>query len=174
MEYNKYLSTFKQCSYDSDNNVYLVNNETKCFDLDNYFKEKFKELEVGDRPKSLDSIYSKTHNFLSKCLMVEFKNKNLKSIEYIIANIYSKIFNSILVFISENKCCIENCAKNNYLLIVYSSYKEKISGQLNNLANKSGKLKGLERFKNYIFKDVKFITNVEFDDEVIKFNNLTN
>ena len=84
------------------------------------------------------------------------------------------MFNSIIVFISDNKCCIEDCAKNNYLLIVYSDYKNKISGQLNNLANKLCNLKGLERFKNYCFKDFKFITNIEFDDEVNEFNRLTN
>lgn len=174
MEYNKYLSTFKDCSYDSDNKIYLVGNETECFDLDNYFKDKFKELKVDNRPHSLDSIYSKTKNYLSKCLFVEFKNQNLNNLKEKVNVLYNKVFNSIIVFISENKCCIEDCAKNNYLLIVYSDYKNKISGQLNNLANKLGNLKGLERFKNYCFKDVKFITNIEFDDEVNKFNRLAN
>ncbi len=168
MKYNEFLSTFKECSYDSDNNVFLVDNETACFDLDKYFICKFKELDIGDRPKSLDSIYSQTSNFSSKCLFVEFKNQSIKNLSNKSYSLYSKIFNSLLIFIGDNHYCIEDCATRNYLLIVYSNYKDKISGQLFNLTYR------IEQFKKYCFKDVKFITNLEFDDYITKFDCLSN
>lgn len=170
MIYDNYLSTFHECSNDDTNKEFLVANTIDCFNLDAYFVEKFKYLEIGDRPNSLDCIYSKSHNFLSNCLFVEFKNQRIKNID----ELYSKVYNSVIIFISENNCSIEHCAANNFLLIVYRNYKEKISGHLGNLSNKFGKLKGLERFKKYCFKEVNFITDLEFDNYITEFDCLSN
>lgn len=168
-----YLSTFKKCSYDSDNKFFLVENETECFDLDGYFKDRFVEFGVADRPHSLDSIYSQTHNFLAKSLFVEFRNQSAKSLDNKANIIYSKIFNSILVFLSDNRCRLEDCLKKNHLLIVYNNHKGKISGHLDNLSNRSGGLKGVERFKKYCFREVKLIDSSEFDNYIDEFNRLT-
>ena len=123
-----------------------------------------KELHILDWVASLDCIYSKDNSFESNCLFIEFKNQRRINID--IAELYSKIYNSVLIFISDNKYSIEECANKNHLLIVYNDNKEKIALQLNNLSSKDSRFKGLERFKKFCFKDNNIIMKIEFDNYI--------
>ena len=63
------LSTISQCSYDGDNNVYLIESEKEVINFDEVSKELAKELQVN-KPSSVDALYIQD----DMLHLVEFKN----------------------------------------------------------------------------------------------------
>ncbi len=68
--YNNYLSTFKDTSYDSENDEYLcMDTDNKVIDYDRIIAEKYPDS--NQRPKSFDAIYIQDENIY----LIEFKNE---------------------------------------------------------------------------------------------------
>ena len=78
-KYQKFNSTFKITSFDSDNNEYLCMDESQeVINYDKIIEEKYPDSNI--RPKTFDSIYIDNTNIY----LVEFKNEkkpNKKEIE---------------------------------------------------------------------------------------------
>ena len=170
IDYNLYKKTLKECSIDTSRHQkqHLVDNENKAFSLDDYFIVFFKNNKK-DRIKSIDAIFSKYCDFDHKNMFIEFKNQKLDNIKF--DELYSKIYNSIIVFFSENNYSIAKSRANNEFILVYKDDLEKITDYLYELANQ--KFKGVERFKNFLFSNVRKITSDEFDECMRDFINRT-
>lgn len=170
IEYNIYKKTFKEISIDTSKkkNQYLVESELLAFSLDDYFVDFFKNIKI-DRVKSIDAIFSKYDDFIHKNLFIEFKNQELEKINF--DELYSKIYNSVIVFFSENNYNITKSRENNEFILVYKDDLRKINDYLHELENP--KFKGVERFKKYLFSDVRKVTSDEFSDCIIDFINRT-
>jgi hypothetical protein len=71
-EYNAFISTFKETSFDSENNVYLCRDESiEVINFDGIVENIYPNSNL--RPKSFDTIYfDKTTNHI---YMIEFKNQ---------------------------------------------------------------------------------------------------
>ena len=152
-EYKSYLSTFKETSFDNNNNTYLCKDETH--DVINF--DKLIQVRYPDsnkRPKSFDAVY--IHEDIIFC--IEFKNQkkpDKKEVEEKLLN-GKKELESILSDL--------NIAKNNYKFIfclVYNKFVP-IEQRYKRGLYKSLSFEFLNQYKDNSFIDDVYTEDIDF------------
>ncbi len=132
-EYSSYISTFKETSFDSDNNIYLCQDESiEIINFDKIIKNKYPNSYT--RPQSFDAIYFDKSS--KNIYLVEFKNQKKPEKKEVEGKLldgkqeFDLLLNNL------------NISKSNYKFIfclVYNKFKPKE-----------------ERFKRGLFKSITF------------------
>lgn len=182
----KTVSTLKQTSYDSANEQYMSNIENNVVDFDKVKDNYLKSLSEGPSQTCLsnDALLKVEDQWY----FIEFKN-GVITIQ-VNDEIKTKIYDSLLVFLEIiNKHIDYSREKINYILVFnsdhidkprytknfdknefynhYPDYRADLLFLLENLGGDFGKPQfGLERFKKFIFRDVKTIPKSVFDEYI--------
>jgi len=132
-EYKPFISTFKETSYDGDNNFYLCTNESiEVINFDAIVEKIYPDSNI--RPKSFDTIYfDKTNHCI---YLIEFKNQKKPDKQEIEEKLTAgkKEFDSLL-----NQL---NISKNSYKFVFCLVYNKYIPKE--------------ERHKRGLFKSITF------------------
>lgn len=148
--YSKHKTTFKETSYDDDNEVSLCKDETqKVINFDEIIAEKFPDPQKSGRPKSFDAVYI----YDRQIYCIEFKNQKYSDIAS--SDIREKFesgreeLDAILQEI--------HIQKKDYDFIYCVCYKECIEPRER---YKCGIAKGIPRFGLAFFKEQNIVKNV--------------
>lgn len=152
-EYQKFKSTFKNTSYDNENDEYLCMNEDyEVIDFDKLIEYMYPNSNL--RPKTFDAIYIEDN----KIYLIEFKNEKKPDKKEIEGKLVAgkkeldKIFSSL------------NIARSKYKFVfclVYNKYKPKHERYKQGLY-KSITFEFLNRHKKNSFIDEVFTEDVDF------------
>lgn len=153
------ISTLKNCSYDSENKIYLCDFEEEVYDFD-VIKERYCERMRYKDMASMDSLIEV--NKKNMLFLVEFKNKD--SLPY--KDIRAKIHDSL--FIMENDFQVPREMFSMFELIVVYNPKKKQRTNLRGIREHFRELAGeehdeIEHFQ--MFKDIYNIRSLKFSNE---------
>ena len=175
-------STLKQTSKDDNNKEYMTECESiKVIDFDSfgtkYFGKKMKKLNI--KLKTNDVLFLKENG---KYTFIEFKNVNFQidrnnkiNIEKL-KELEEKILGSIFILLDVTKMNFNEIIENIDYILVYNKEKNSSFADIGNLIynqtknNKEDRVInfGLEKFKNYCFKNVHTYSKEEFEEKFVK------
>ena len=177
-EFLSNLTSMKAASWDSDNNVYMLEDDTIVVNFDNVVVEY--GIQCGASfARSVDAFYCDN---TGACYFVEFKNGKLDKGK--IFEIKQKIYDSLLIFSDITGLTLSDYRDNFEFVLVYNEEKNPnlfnafpapsnspaLREFVDGLARQGGKVfegEGLESFEKYCFKSVRKMTVDELEEKVI-------
>ncbi|MCL2110687.1 MAG: hypothetical protein FWH32_00240 [Clostridiales bacterium] len=160
----KYERTFKECSADTSNNVYMSDSLTKASDFDGIKDAYVEGMSVCEKPASCDAVWLNSN----ETYLVEFKSGKVE--KYLIGR---KVYDSLLMLLDLTGQTIGFSRRYWVFVLVYN--KEKEWSSLKKIQNRTAQNAGdhfvgfgLERFEKIYFKEVKTMSKDEFDSFVSK------
>lgn len=116
LDFDKYLETLKETSFDKDNQVYMVDLPYKVINFDKFQEDFFRQYH---KPvcRSLDALFHHNHEWY----FVEFKNGKINKNEK--NSISDKIGHSLLSFQDTIDEKIDYCRQNVNFILVYNPEK---------------------------------------------------
>lgn len=166
-EFKNNKKPLKELSEDSDNKKYMSESSYEGIDFDTVKDEYIKKIGRNKGIKSNDALLEDPET--EKLVFIEFKNGKIKKPEIKTA-LKEKIFDSMAIFlhiINEN---IGFSRENMEYVLVYNEEKNPtsfgvIQSQILQPAKEEIIRFGLDKFKNYFFKDVHTYTKDEFNEK---------
>lgn len=187
--FQKNITTLKQASLDGGGDIekFMTESQLMVINFDKVKDEYAGNLHLAIRPKSNDALYIISDK---EAAFIEFKNGYLQSQEKT-EEVKNKIYDSLLIFCDITGKNISETRKHlNYILVFseeknpehenahpktevqVSQSREAISKNVFNYAKERKIRFGLEKFKNFCFKEVTTYSKDEFEQEfVAKTNN---
>lgn len=168
-----HIDTLENTSKDNNNNHYMTNCKKGTINFDRVKVEYKNNNNIKDFPSSNDALYITANNDF---YFIEFKNSTIS--EYKLKN---KIYDSLLILsnIKYNNGAnyindiVEFSKSNIEYILVYNSSKNgklHINNNINNKAGKQTTLYGILKLKGFIFRDINFYSEKQFNNKFI--NNL--
>lgn len=170
--------TLHECSLDDENGEYMTESEIQAIDFDD-IKDDFCKLSSNIKSlKSVDSLYFDERRGM--LYLIEFKNGHLgkdnnlnqRSKNIQIGKLKEKIYDSFLLLKKEMEFNLDQ-SKIVYIL-VYNEEKNKSNASTFNLAVHMGRIAnkevvrfGMDKFENYLFKEVHTLTEKAFEQRYI-------
>lgn len=169
-DYDDY--TFKECSYDKENRIYLVDSEEKCIGFDAFAKD-FAKSEGFSVSCSVDSLMLKPN----KVYFIEFKNSNCRGLK---KELTQKLYDSIILLGNVGKDIASIRESGEYVIVFSKEKSPDYSGNYNarnemeDLLSSRSKNKIIRfvpsELRGFLVKEIKEIVNEDFES-FIKIDN---
>lgn len=161
------ITTLQETSKDDHDgkNRYITHLMLEVVNFDSVKNDYIKNLHLNDTPTSNDALYIGNKNHL---VFIEFKNGHID--QKVSANIRRKIYDSIAILTDIIGKGISFTRYNLDYILVYNedkNIKENINKHIMNKSREKIIKFGLDRFKNFFFKDVYTLNDKEFSDFIL-------
>ena len=177
-EFLSHLAPIKRTSLDSDNNVYMIEDDTIVVNFDDVVKEYGARCGASFA-RSVDAFCC---DDTGACCFIEFKNGKLDKGKMF--EIKQKVYDSLLILSDITDLTLKDYRDKLELILVYNEEKNpnlfnafpapsnspalhKLANELARQGNKTFEGEGLESFEQYCFKKVRKMTVDEFGEQVM-------
>lgn len=163
------ICTFEKASFDKKNKKSMCNSSIKAVNCDKIKDLYCKKMHFCYPPKSNDALYICDEK---EWYFIEFKNGFVEK-----ADIYRKIYDTLILFIELNIIKDFNFSRNNigYILVFNddkayhkSKSRKNIYSHIFSKANEEEKLFDIEKFEGYLFKETHTYTKEDFNSVFLK------